>query len=239
MTTIDLCLFLTSYTLTVAFAATAEFLRRREGSLLITVMAALAAVSAVTAVGFYIEPDKSYLDVLRYLIQERDFSTVVALAMGFAAAAVWLPRGLVPEDTSRSVPRRVEAVLLALTVIVVVASGQAFIWKDILGITRHAVEVDPPQFVIEKIANLDEQPIRVTASPDGRIYICYDYFKKHGAIGGAVLQLTQDRHPAPRHFISVSLLRHPSWFDATALPSETGTCTCRVRDSSPGPSRAW
>ncbi len=200
MKAIDLCLFLTSYTFVVAFAALIQFLRRQRWPEFIMVMAALTGVSAVTVVGFYLEPDKTYLDVLRYLIGERDFSTVVALVMGVAAAAAWLRRGAEWDEEGTHTWKRFEPLLLALSILLVVACGHAFIWKEVLGITRHAVEVYAPEFVIDKVATLDEQPIRITASQDGSIYICFDYFKKHGAIGGAVLHLWEDSATSHRAF---------------------------------------
>lgn len=200
MKPIDLCLFLTSYTFVVAFATLVEYLRRRQWPRMILALTALAGVCAVTVVGFYVEPNKSYLEVLRFLIRERDFSTVVALVMGVAAAAIWLRRIADPSDSEPDVSYRLAPLWLALSILLVVACGQAFIWKEVSGITRHRFSVFAPEFDIDRVATLDEQPIRIAAGDGGSIYICYDYFKKHGAIGGAVLHLWEEPPHSGRDF---------------------------------------
>ena len=47
-------------------------------------------------------------------------------------------------------------------------------------------------FTIEKVADFDDEPLRVIAGDDGDIFVCYDYFKKHGAWGGLVLRFHED-----------------------------------------------
>lgn len=193
MTTLDLYFFLTGYTLTVAAAAVAEYLRRREPKFLITVAVALAVIPVNAVAGSYLDPDRTIVGILWNLIKVRDFSVVVALLMGVAAALVWSTRYIVRLDTStRSIRSWLEPTLLAVSIGVVVLCGQAYIWKELLGITRHAVSVHAPEFVIEKIADLDDQPLRLAASDDGVIYICHDYFMKHGAFGGAIIRLSPD-----------------------------------------------
>ena len=92
MTTLDLYFFLTGYTLTVAAAAVVEYLRRREPRFLITVAVALACIPASAVVGAYIDPDKSIVDIFRFLVRVRDVSVIVALLMGVAAGLVWCTR---------------------------------------------------------------------------------------------------------------------------------------------------
>jgi hypothetical protein len=193
MTTLDLYLFLTSYTLTVAAAAVAEYLRRRDPKFLITVAVALAVIPANAVVGSYLDPNLTIVDTFRYLIRVRDFSVIAALLMGVAAALVWCTRYVAGrEDSTKSIWSWLEPTLLAASIGVVVLCGQIFIWKDVLGITRHAVSVNEPEFVIEKIADLDDQPLRLAANEDGEIYICHDYFMKHGAFAGAIMRLSPD-----------------------------------------------
>ncbi len=193
MKTLDLYLFLTSYTLTVAAAAVAEYLRRRESKFLITVAVALAVIPANALVGSYLDPDRNLVEIIQYLLRVRDFSVVVALLMGVAAALVWSTRYTVRRDVSdRAIWSWLEPTLLAVSIGLVVLCGQAYLWKDVLGITRHAVSVEAPGFVIEKIADLDDQPLRLAAGDDGDIYVCHDYFKKHGAIGGSIMRFWPD-----------------------------------------------
>ena len=47
---------------------------------------------ANTVVGAYLDPDNSYTAILRYLVDERDLSSVAALLMGLAAGFVWFTR---------------------------------------------------------------------------------------------------------------------------------------------------
>ena len=90
MTAIDLCIFLSSYTLIVAFVTVAEFLRSRSVWSLLAMVVALVAIIVTTAVGFYLKPGESYFEILLFLIEERDFSAVVSAGMGAAAALVWV-----------------------------------------------------------------------------------------------------------------------------------------------------
>ena len=92
MKAVDLCVFLTSYTLVVAFAAVGELLRSRRASSLISVIVALVAITVTTAVGFYLEPGDNYLGILWAFVGERDFSAAASLGLGVAAALVWLTR---------------------------------------------------------------------------------------------------------------------------------------------------
>ena len=193
MKTLDLYLFLTSYTLTVATASVAEYLRRREPKFLITVAVALAMIPANTVIGSYLDPDTTLVGTFQYLVRVRDFSAAVALLMGFATALVWGSRYTIRRDfATQTVWSWLEPTLLAASIGVVVLCGQAYMWKEVLGVTRHAVSVQAPEFVIEKVADLDDQPLRLAASDDGDIYICHDYFKKHGAMGGSIIRFRQD-----------------------------------------------
>lgn len=194
MKTVDLYLLLTSYTLTVAVAAVAEYFRRRDPKFLITVTVALAVIPANAVAGSYLDPDRTIVGILRNLITVRDFSVVAAVLMGVAAALVWSTRCVVGRDTTttRSIRSWLEPTVLAISIGIVVLCGQAYIWKDVLGITRHAVRVHAPGFVMEKIADLDNQPLRLVSSDNGDIYICHDYFMKHGAFGGAIIRLSLD-----------------------------------------------
>lgn len=209
MKSIDLYLFLTSFTLSIAVAVVAEFLRRRDARFLITVVVSLLGVSATAFVGFYLKEDTSYWGKLHFLVAERDFSSVVAIVMGVAAAWVWTTRSGTAQGNGEGWFRRwIEPILLATSIAVVVLCGQAFLWKDILGFIRHSVRVDSRDFVIEEIAVLDNQPLRIASDEDGKIFLCYDYFKKHGAIGGVILQLSQD--PAsPRTFQKRTVAESP------------------------------
>ena len=92
MNSVDLCIFLTSYTLVVAFAAVSQWLRSRTASSLVGVIVALAALSVATVIGFYVKPGSGYLELLWFLVQERDFSAVAAAGLGVAAALGWLAR---------------------------------------------------------------------------------------------------------------------------------------------------
>jgi hypothetical protein len=195
MKTEDLCIFLTSYTLTVAFAAVAEFLRRRDTTWLIAAGVALGAVCAATIVGFYLEPGTSYTSIVCLLIKNRDFSSVVSLGMGVAAALVWVAQ--LPDQFLRSraslTRRLVQQSLLAASIGGVVLGGQAFIWMNLLGITRDPpAQIYAPEFIIEKIADLDYPPLRVAASDADTLYVSYDYFETWGAMGGAIVQLSRD-----------------------------------------------
>jgi glucose/arabinose dehydrogenase len=193
MKTLDLYLLLSSYILTVATAAVAELIGRRRPRFLLPAAVAIALLIAHTVVGAYLDRDQSYSAILRYLIDERDLSSVAALLMGLAAGVVWFTRYLPTDDQPRATGwRRWEPALLVASLGTVVLCGQAFIWKEVLGITRHAVSVRSPDFVIEKVADFDDEPLRVAAGDDGDVFVCYDYFKKHGAWGGTILRFHED-----------------------------------------------
>ncbi len=195
----DVCIFLTSYSLVVAFAAVADYLRRREPPALITMVIAIGAVSATTVVGFYLEPGTSYFGLLWFLATERDFSALVSVGMGVAAALVWTARlceWSLPFHSGsgpRPIRRWIVQSLLAASVVGVVLGGQAFIWKSLLGITREAsARIHAPGFVVERVAKLDYYPIRLAADDGGKVYVSYDYFEDSGEIGGAIVELSPD-----------------------------------------------
>ena len=208
MKTLDLYLFLNSFTITVAGAAVAEYLRRRERKFLMTVVVALAVIPVNAAVGPYLDPETTFAGTLRFLIRERDSSAIVAVAMGIAAAVVWGTRYTAQREVAASsLWSWFEPAILAVSICVVVAAGQAYLWKEILGVTRHAVRVHAPGFRIEKIADLDDQPLRMAAGDEGDVFICFDYFKKHGAMGGAILRLWPD--PNSREFQKRTVVESP------------------------------
>jgi glucose/arabinose dehydrogenase len=192
MKTLDLYLFLTSYTLTVAMAAVVEFLRGRRVRFLLPASVALLLLIANTLVGAHLDRERSYGQMVRYLMAERDLSSVAALLMGFAAGAIWFTRR--PSlDPLVAAPRRWwEPAVLIASIAGVTLCGQAFIWKEVWGVTRHAVAVHSPDFLVENVADLDEEPLRVIAGNDGDVFVCYDYFRKHGAWGGAIVRFFTD-----------------------------------------------
>ena len=49
-----------------------------------------------------------------------------------------------------------------------------------------------PDSSSRKIADLDFLPVRVAASEQGKVYVCYDYFESWGTIGGAIVELSPD-----------------------------------------------
>ena len=199
MNAVDLCIFLSSYTLVVSFTALAELFGSRRAASWTTAIVALAAVSVTTAVGFYVRPGIDYFGLLWFLVGERDFSAVVSAGLGVAAALVWVTRlidrrPVTGEQVSRSaIKQPIVQFVLAMSIFGVVVCSQAFIWKDIRGIERDpAVRVHAPGFIIEKVADLDFLPVRVAASEQGKVYVCYDYFEVWGTIGGAIVELTRD-----------------------------------------------
>ena len=193
MKPLDLYLVLTGYTATITVAALARLLLRRSTGAVVSAGVAVAVFVGNTMVGGSIDPDRDHLSVVRFLIAERDVSSAAALLMGVAAGYVWLSR---TTRLDRPMPTswwtRIEPMLLAASIGCVVLCGQAFIWKDLWGTTRHAVSVESADFTIERVASLDDDPLRITAGEDGSVYVCYDYFKKHGAWGGAVLRFRED-----------------------------------------------
>jgi len=199
MTIGDLLVFLTAYTLTVAFAAVAEAMRRRDALFWITVIVALGALAATTIRGFYVEPPTRYIEILWFLFSHRDISAFVSLGMGVAAGLVWVARLVSGGENSQGVGgpsiarRSAEQLFLAASICGVVLGGEAFIWKNLTGFTGDfPTSVEAPGFVIEKVANLDYHPLRVAVRDDGTVYVSYDYFEKYGAIGGAIIELSQD-----------------------------------------------
>ncbi len=199
MSAIDLCVFLTSYTLVVAFFAIGDLLRARRAISLLSVTVALVAIIATTVVGFYLKPGDNYLGLLWFLVGERDFSAVAALGLGVAAALVWGTRLTDPSDVGsdqnrhRTFQLAGTQLLLAASIIGVVICSQAFIWKEIRGVQRDpAVRMYSSEFVIEKIADLNHPPIRIAVNDAGKVYVCYDYFDEAGTMRGGIVQLTRD-----------------------------------------------
>ncbi len=184
MSAVDLCIFLTSYTLVVAVVATADLLRSRRAASLLSAVVALAAVVATTIVGFYLKPGSNYFAILGFLVRELDFSALAAMGLGIAAALVWVTRltDQTPAGSNPMVPRAIKQVVaqlfLAASIVGVVICSLAFIWKEIRGGRRDpAASMLMPGFIIEKIADLDYAPIRVAVSESGKVYVCYDYFE--------------------------------------------------------------
>lgn len=199
MSAIDLCVFLTSYTLVVAFAAVAELVRSRKATSLISAIVALLALSAVTAAGFYLKPGTSYLGLLWFLVEERDSSAVVSMGLGFAVALVWITRltdrtHFASDDVrNQAIKQKIAQLILAASIIGVVLCGQAFIWKEIRGIKLDsAVRVHAPGFVIEKVADLEYPPIRLAVSEEGKVYVSYDSFESAGGGGGSIVEISKD-----------------------------------------------
>ncbi|MCA9172525.1 MAG: PQQ-dependent sugar dehydrogenase, partial [Planctomycetales bacterium] len=73
----------------------------------------------------------------------------------------------------------------------------------VTGTTRHAVAVNNAEFTIEQVAELDDQPLRLAIDDAGTVYVCYDYFKKHGAWGGVVLRYLRDEAGQWQHRIVI------------------------------------
>jgi sugar lactone lactonase YvrE len=197
MKPLDLCVFLTSYTLIVAMAALLDLSRRRHAAAVLNVLVGLAAVVATTAVGFYLEPGTSYLQLLLGLVRERDFSALASSGLGIAAGLAWVARladDRRPAGSDAPWQRGVAAgLILAVSLVGVVLCAQAFIWKAILGVQRDpAARMHAPEFVIEKIADLDFLPVRIAAGDQGKVYVCYDYFESWGTVGGAIVELSPD-----------------------------------------------
>ncbi len=199
MNAIDFCVFLTSYSFIVAFVAVGELFRFRRITSLICVLAAMAAITATTVVGFYLKPGTNYLGLLWFLWQERDMSAAVALLLGAAAALVWIPRlrtrspAAGTTEGKKLLPQLAVQFVLAASIIGVGVSAQAFIWKEIRGVKRDPmVRVHAPGFAIEKIADLDFMPIRVAVSDAGKIYVSYGYMEDSGTLGGGIFELTEE-----------------------------------------------
>lgn len=194
----DVCVFLTSYSLTVAFAALVDAQRQRRVSSLLLVVMALIALCGTTLVGFYLQPGMSYPRLLWRFVEQRDLSAAVSLAMGFAAALAWLAwPPFASADAERGAAAQkpetyaVRPWVLAFSIAGVVLGGQTFIWKSLWNVTR-----DPPSYVsdnrfgIEKIASLDYLPVRIATGDEGCVFVCYDYFEDWGDMGAAILRLS-------------------------------------------------
>lgn len=199
MTAVDLCVFLSSYTLVVGFVTVAELLRSRSPWLVFVSVVSLAAIIVTTAVGFYLKPGENYFGILWFLVKQRDFSAVVSFGLGVAAALVWVTRLFLAtrfagEDPHRrSIKHGFVQVISAASIIGVVLGCQAFIWKEVRGIQRDpVVRMHAPGFEIEKIANLDFGPVRVAVGETGKVYVCYDFFEDAGSMGGGIVELTSD-----------------------------------------------
>ncbi len=199
MQPLDLCVFLTSYSITVSIAALVDLIRCRRVALLLNVIVALVAIVVTTVVGYYLDPGSSYLQLLGVLIRERDVSSIVSIGLGVAVALAWVarladsPASSGEGSRSRGVSMAFAQLLWIASIVGVVLCAQAFIWKAILGIQRDpAARSLVPEFVIQKIADLEFAPIRIAAGEDGKIYVSYDYFEAWGAIGGAIIELSQD-----------------------------------------------
>ncbi|MCA9138719.1 MAG: PQQ-dependent sugar dehydrogenase [Planctomycetales bacterium] len=199
MEAVDLCVFLTSYTLLASCFAFADLLRSRRVASLVAVAASLIAVVATTVVGFYLKPGENYIHVLRQLVLQRDFSAVVSVMLGVAVALAWGVR-LIDHSERTGESSRYQTFRLSIVQLVFVASlcgvvlcSQAFIWKQIRGIKRDPVaRMNVPGFTIQKVAHLDFRPIRVAADESGKVYVCYDYFESAGGIGGAIVELATE-----------------------------------------------
>ncbi len=199
MSAVDLCVFLTSYSLVVAFAAVAEWARSRRALSLVSATVALTVIAATTVSGYYLKPGISYPELLWSLFQQRDFSALVALALGVAASLVWVVRladrsRLGSAAASGRFGRPIIAqFLLAGSLVGVVLCCQAFIWKEIRGVQRDpAAYVNVPGFMIEQVSKLDFPPIRIAAGEADSVYVCYDYFEDSGTMGGGIVELSRD-----------------------------------------------
>ena len=226
MEAVDLCIFLTSYSLVVAFAAVSELLWSRRASSLIGVVVALAALSASVVVGFYLKPGTSYPGLLWSLVKERDFSAVVSAGLGASAALVWLTRltnRVSGSDGTRgnSLRHVILQLVLAVSIIGVVLCVEAFIWKSLRGIQLDAiVRVHDSRFVIEKVADLDFLPVRVATSEDGKAFVSYDYFETWGTVGGAIIGLVED--PNSRKFFKKVVADSPLLMRTYGLVARDG-----------------
>ncbi|MCA9262630.1 MAG: PQQ-dependent sugar dehydrogenase [Planctomycetales bacterium] len=198
MTAVDLCVFLTSYTLITSFVAIGELLLIRSRFAWIPVVATLTGIVATVVIGTYVDPARSFLETLAFLVQQRDSSAVVSAGLGVAAAAVWLIRlfPVVTAEAARGGRKLGGFVWLALSVISVagvVACSQAFIWKELSGFQRDPpARMNVPGFRIEKIADLTFLPVRIATDDAGTVYVSYDYFEQWGTMGGAIVEFKPD-----------------------------------------------
>lgn len=199
MSAVDLCVFLLSYTMVVAFVTITGLLRSRSAWSLIAVIVALGAIIVTTASGFYLKPGENYFGILWFLVEERDFSALASLGLGVATALIWVARlidhsPLANDDVRRrTIQQGCAQILLAASIIGVVFCCQAFIWKEIRGVQRDPlVRVHAPGFVIELAAHFNFSPIRIASADNGCVYLTYDYFQNTGTIGGGVMKLTPE-----------------------------------------------
>jgi hypothetical protein len=116
-----------------------------------------------------------------------------------AAALTWLlaqPHSAFPVSNQGPRPLLTSVAVhgvLAASLVGVFASAQLFIWKDVRGIQLDpVVRVYAPEFVIEKVADLDFLPIRLTVSESGQVFVAYSYFETWGDMGGAIIELRPD-----------------------------------------------
>lgn len=208
MKPIDLYLVLTGYTFTVTIAAIAEYLLRRRLRYAVPALVALLALAVNTIAGSMIDAERSYLQIVKYLIAERDTSSLAALGMGFAAGYAWLARCSVrAEEANVTVWTRIQPTVLAISILIFVGCGEAFLWKSVTGYERHLVTVASPKFTIETVAVFDDDPLRIAAGDNGDVYVCYDYFKKHGAWGGIILRYREN--PATGEFERKTVAESP------------------------------
>ena len=192
----DLCIFLSTYTLCLAFASILEWARRRSTWAIGSVIVALIGVSAATAVGYHLDSEKPYPQLLLFLIRQRDFSALVSSIFGVVTALGWIvlwPN--LSEQTPQSSAR--SAILAHLTlwisILGVFGTAQLFIWKELRGVKRDpAVRVLAPEFTIEKVADLEFLPVRIAVSDEGRVFVTYTYYEAWGDMGGAIVEVSPD-----------------------------------------------
>ncbi|MCA9170489.1 MAG: PQQ-dependent sugar dehydrogenase [Planctomycetales bacterium] len=204
MNAVDLCVFLTFYSFVVTFAAARMCVRRRSLGALLVLAFAAAATFISTVVGYYLDPERTYPALLRFMISEHDFSAAVAALLGIGAAGAWLV--MVPAATCDASPedsafRQVGTTgILSTSIIGVVVGSLLFLWKDMRGEQRDPiVRIHVPEFVIEKAADLEFLPVRIAVSDQGRIFVSYTYFENWGDVGGTIVELTPNEHSAQYH----------------------------------------
>lgn len=197
MNAIDLCVFLTSFSLAVCVFAIGDLLRSRRRRSIMGAMVSLIALILTTVVGFRAQPDRNYLELLLFLAGERDFSAIFSAGLGLSAALLWATRWIEPFRRTEGYDhesRRTMSVqlLMATSVIGVTVCGTAFVWKEIHGSKRDpAARVHADEFVIQKVARIDHPPIRLAALDSNHAFVCYDYFEEAGTIGGGIVRLSR------------------------------------------------
>ena len=192
----DLCIFLSTYTLCLAFASILEWVRRRSIWAIGSVIVALIGVSSDRG---RIPPGLG-----------KALSTVVAVP----APATRLQRvgvlnlrcgdgiGL---DRLVAQPFRADAPIVGarytmlahltlwISILGVFGTAQLFIWKELRGVKRDpAVRVLAPEFSIEKVADLEFLPVRIAVSDEGRVFVTYTYYEAWGDMGGAIVEVSPD-----------------------------------------------